>query len=245
MPKNNPMQRTVSIAPAMYIQVAGGLKPALTKNSRVAGTVIFPMMWGMKNTAHAMRRMLKPSSKLNLSASNIWSPGGFVENCTSRRVSQPCHVLLSFAPLEPGFPLGIKRVEVGTVETRHVTFDLVADFRLQVGKVAIAFRKLGQQRLIELQGCRRIDWIEPVLLVGETAQHNAPFAPAFLKEIVEAASAHDVANDSLDRRPLRDRHLGLHDCALAFDVDAHAAQHVHDADATIVTFLADADEFFV
>src|SRR4029453_4422569 len=126
MPKNNPMQRTVSIAPAMYIQVAGGLKPALTKNSSVAGTVIFAMMWGMKNTAHAMRRMLKPSSRLNLSASDIWfPPGGFVENCTSWRVSQPRYVLLSFAPLEPGFPLGIKSVQVGAVEARHVAFDFV------------------------------------------------------------------------------------------------------------------------
>ena len=42
---------TVSIAPAIYIQVAGGLKPASTKNSSVAGTVILPMICGMKNSA--------------------------------------------------------------------------------------------------------------------------------------------------------------------------------------------------
>src|SRR6185437_457118 len=71
MPKNNPRQRTVSIVPEIYIHVAGGLNPALTKNSSVAGTVILPTIWGMKNTAQIMRKILNSLSRLNLSASDI------------------------------------------------------------------------------------------------------------------------------------------------------------------------------
>jgi hypothetical protein len=36
--------KTVSIAPAIYIHVAGGLKPALQKNPALPAPVIFPMM---------------------------------------------------------------------------------------------------------------------------------------------------------------------------------------------------------
>src|SRR4029078_7372006 len=71
MPKNKPMHRTVSIVPAIYIQVAGGLKPALTKNSNVAGPGVVPTMGGMKKTAQMMRRTLNSLSRLNLSASDM------------------------------------------------------------------------------------------------------------------------------------------------------------------------------
>ena len=62
------------MAPAIYIQVAGGLKPALTKNSSVAGTVILPTICGMKNSAQMMRRILNSLSRLNLSANDIGRP---------------------------------------------------------------------------------------------------------------------------------------------------------------------------
>ena len=64
--------------PAIYIQVAGGLKPALTKNSSVAGRVILPTICGMKNSAQMMRRMLNSFSRLNLSANDIAAPPGFL-----------------------------------------------------------------------------------------------------------------------------------------------------------------------
>src|SRR5712691_10432046 len=78
MPNNRPTQSTVSIVPEMYIQVAGGLKPALTKNSSVAGTVILPTIWGTKNSAQMMRRILNSFSRLNLSVIDILSPGSFL-----------------------------------------------------------------------------------------------------------------------------------------------------------------------
>ncbi len=75
MPKIKQVASTVSIAPAIYIQVAGGLKPAATKNSSVAGTVILPMMCGMKKAPQMMRRILNSLNRLNLSANDIVSPG--------------------------------------------------------------------------------------------------------------------------------------------------------------------------
>src|SRR5581483_4015240 len=74
MPKIKQIASTVSIAPAIYIQVAGGLKPALTKNSSVAGTVILPTMCGMKKAPQMMRRMLNSFGRLNLSAHDIGIP---------------------------------------------------------------------------------------------------------------------------------------------------------------------------
>src|SRR5215475_12502180 len=109
MPKNNPMQRIVSIVPAIYIHVAGGLKPAFTKKSSVAGTVIFPIMGGMKNTAQVMRRMLNSLNRLNLSASDMVSipPGGLYQAATfdqirtSRRSSQPRYNLRPLSHASP------------------------------------------------------------------------------------------------------------------------------------------------
>ena len=62
------------MAPAIYIHVAGGLKPALTKNSSVAGTVILPTMCGMKKAPQMMRRILNSLSRLNLSARLVTLP---------------------------------------------------------------------------------------------------------------------------------------------------------------------------
>src|SRR5262249_23103258 len=76
-------------------------------------------------------------------------------------------------------------------------------------------------------------------------QDDAPAAFALFQKIVESAAAHNIAQHPIDFGPLRDRHFGLSDRALAFDVDAHSAQHMHDAYASVITFLADADEFLV
>src|SRR6478752_922555 len=108
------MQRTVSIAPETYIQAAGGLNPALTKNSRVAGTVIFPMIWGIKNTAQMMRRMLNSLNRLNLSASDIAAvpPGGSLHGNPSNAKSHfllcepiPGACAYSLRPLSQASPL--------------------------------------------------------------------------------------------------------------------------------------------
>src|SRR6476469_401132 len=61
MPNTKPMVSTVSIAPAMYIQVAGGLNLAALKKLSVAGSVNLPTMCGMKNSPQIKRRTLTPS----------------------------------------------------------------------------------------------------------------------------------------------------------------------------------------
>src|SRR5215475_13835946 len=133
MPKKRPIVRRVSIEPAIYIHVAGGLKPALTKNSSVAGTVILPMIWGTKNRAQMMRRMLNSLNRLNLSASDMAAPPWLsISLATCRAKShffshEPTPGVLELAALEPGFAFGIERIEVGTIQAGHIAFDVVAD----------------------------------------------------------------------------------------------------------------------
>src|SRR5215203_6437265 len=74
MSKISPIARKVSMVPAMYIHVAGGLNFAATKNPRVAGSVNLPTICGMKNSPHMRRRITIPLSKLNLSAHDMLSP---------------------------------------------------------------------------------------------------------------------------------------------------------------------------
>src|ERR1041385_1010413 len=96
---------------------------------------------------------------------------------------------------------------------------------------------------VELELGARIDLIDAILLIGEAAQHQAPFALTLLQEIVETPGTNNVALDALDLGALRDCHLGLRDGALALDVDTCAAEHVHDAHTAVEALLADLDEF--
>src|SRR3954465_5489178 len=68
------MVRSVSMVPAMYIQVAGGLNLAATKKPRVAGSVNLPTICGMKNSAQIRRRSTIGLRRLNLSAHDMLSP---------------------------------------------------------------------------------------------------------------------------------------------------------------------------
>src|SRR4029077_8986130 len=88
---------------------------------------------------------------------------------------------------------------------------------------------------------RRIERVEPVLLVDRLAQHQAP-AAALLEEIVEPPGAHHVAQHAVDLGALRDRHLGLRDRARAEQVDGRAAEKMQDAHALLVALLAHPDE---
>src|SRR5258708_7631844 len=72
------MVRSVSMVPAMYIQVAGGLNLAATKKPNVAGSVNLPTMCGMKNSAQTRRRSTIGLSRLNLSAQDMRSPVAIV-----------------------------------------------------------------------------------------------------------------------------------------------------------------------
>src|SRR2546430_16717996 len=74
MSNTSPIVRQVSMVPAMYIQVAGGLNLAALKKPSVAGSVNLPTTCGMKNIAQIRRRTTTPLSKLNLSAHDMLSP---------------------------------------------------------------------------------------------------------------------------------------------------------------------------
>src|SRR6478672_4027571 len=74
MSKNSKSVSTVSMVPATYIQVAGGLNLAALKKPRVAGSVNLPTTCGMKCSAMVRRRITIPLSKLNLSAQDMLSP---------------------------------------------------------------------------------------------------------------------------------------------------------------------------
>src|SRR5271166_3008923 len=60
MPSTRAIVRSISIAPATYIQVAGGLNLAALKKFSVAGSVNLPTMCGIKNSPQIRRRMLTP-----------------------------------------------------------------------------------------------------------------------------------------------------------------------------------------
>src|ERR1700720_2081999 len=61
MANTRQMVSTVSIAPATYIHVAGGLNLAALKKLSVAGSVNLPTMCGMKNSPQIRRSTLTPS----------------------------------------------------------------------------------------------------------------------------------------------------------------------------------------
>src|SRR5262249_48944549 len=104
--------------------------------------------------------------------------------------------------LEPACPLRIKRVELWSFQAGHVGFHFVTDLALQISEMAIAFREMLEQVLVERKLGRRVHRIESVLLVNEPAQHQAPPAVAFLEEVVEAAGTDHVADDAVDRGTL-------------------------------------------
>src|ERR1700761_6427678 len=74
MSNSSRMVSTVSIEPATYIQVAGGLNLAALKKLSVAGSVNLPTTCGMKCSAQVSRRITVPSSRLNLSAQDMRFP---------------------------------------------------------------------------------------------------------------------------------------------------------------------------
>src|SRR3954466_8446783 len=128
MSKNSKIVSTISMVPAMYIQVAGGLNLAATKKPKVAGSVNLPTTCGMKCSATVRRRITMPFSKLNLSAHDMLPPDAFVHFNGSRWMKQgrlPRLILRASPPdvlvaLEPARAERIKRVGCRPVDSRHV-----------------------------------------------------------------------------------------------------------------------------
>src|SRR5262245_9375982 len=128
--------------------------------------------------------------------------------------------------LQPAAPTGIERLHDWPLEAWHVALHAIADLLLDIGEMAVALRKRREFRRIELERGRRIDRVEPVLLVDRLAHDHAPAPGALFDEVVEPTGAHDVAGDAVHAGALRDRHLGLCDGAIAREVDAGAAEEV-------------------
>src|ERR1051325_3498685 len=100
MSNTSPIVRSVSIEPAMYIQVAGGLNLAALKKPKVAGSVNLPTMCGMKNSAQIRRKSTIGLRRLNLSAHDMLSPvSAFAVHFNgSRRVAQGFHQPIFLLP---------------------------------------------------------------------------------------------------------------------------------------------------
>src|SRR5438477_10707364 len=170
MSNTSPMVRNVSMVPAMYIHVAGGLNLAALKNPKVAGSVNLPTMCGMKNSAQIRRRSTIGLRRLNLSAHDMLFPrGGYLRFISMDRAgwrkALPADLL---ATVEPVRAQRIERVGARPVDPRHIVLHLVADLGLQIGEVAVADREARQQLRVELRRLRRVDRSDLVLLVSET-----------------------------------------------------------------------------
>src|SRR5437660_1421417 len=136
----------------------------------------------------------------------------------------------------------IKRVDFCALERRHVAFYREAVLCLRVREMSIAFRKPAEQVRIQLDARLRINGIQPILFVDRLTQHDRPKTAALFEKVVKTPRADDVAQYAVDRRALRDRHLGLRDRTLAGDVDRRAAQEMQDADAFVPALAAHFDE---
>src|SRR6185436_10614935 len=116
---------------------------------------------------------------------------------------------------------------------------------LQIPEVAVADREAFEQLSVEL---RRLVWIDrddAVLFVGQPAPHQAPLALALFEKIIKSADAEHVADHTLDRGALRDRHLGLRDGALALDLDRGPAEEMVDTHAALVAVEVGDDELLI
>src|SRR4051812_29638500 len=99
--------------------------------------------------------------------------------------------------------------------------------------MAVALGILLELGSVELQDRSGIHRVEPILLIDRLAAHDTPLTLAFFEEVEEATGADHVAFHAVDKTPLRDRHLGLHNGTVSNKVDAHAAEEMKNADASL------------
>ena len=124
--------------------------------------------------------------------------------------------------------------------------DLVADPALQISEMAIAFGKLGQQFLIELQRRCRIDRIDPVLLIDRGGAARGPSGlSAFPGNRRNARYRRHRTRRPRPRRAARSSSWSGRSARLPLMSMLDAAEDVHEAHAASQAFLADLDEFLV
>src|SRR6266511_2925104 len=95
-----------------------------------------------------------------------------------------------------------------------------------LSEVPVTRRKPLEQRPVENRRRAWRDRVHAVLLIDRLTQHDAPAPLALFEEIVEPPGAEYVAQHTLDLGALRDRHLGLRDCALSCKVDRDSAEEM-------------------
>src|SRR4029077_4034931 len=83
---------------------------------------------------------------------------------------------------KPGLAFGVDLLHLWTSQPGQAEFHIEAVPALQIGKVAVAFRRRREQRRFGFQRCRRIHRVEPVLFVDRLPPDDGPFAIALLKE---------------------------------------------------------------
>src|ERR1700744_906194 len=90
---------------------------------------------------------------------------------------------------QPPLALGVQSLHPRAGEPGQVPQYRIADLLLEVGRVPVAGREAGQQCRVELQLRRRVDHVQPVLLVDGLPPDDAPAAVPPLQEVLEAAAA--------------------------------------------------------
>jgi hypothetical protein len=95
--------------------------------------------------------------------------------------------------LQPGLPSPIQFLDLRPLQARHVAFHPIADLLLRIGEMTIPNGERVQLFSVQRQPCGRINWIEPILLIGRLTQNKAPGAATLFQKIVEAPGADDIA----------------------------------------------------
>jgi hypothetical protein len=81
--------------------------------------------------------------------------------------------------------LRIERLESRAFQPREIVLHGVADAALQIGEVAVAFRKARKQRRVQRELRRRVDGIDTVLLINVPAQDECPTSLTLVDEVVK------------------------------------------------------------
>ena len=75
---------------------------------------------------------------------------------------------------------GVERLELGAVQAGTTAVDRQTDPGLQICEMAVTFRELRQQLLIELELYPWLDHVDAILVKDAAAQHDPPAVVAVL-----------------------------------------------------------------
>src|SRR5579863_7378222 len=146
-------------------------------------------------------------------------------------------------PPEPGPPLAQQLSELGAAQAgQALAAHLIADPRLQVRKMPIPRRKAHEELPIQARQLTGNHGVEAILLVDRLPPHHAPAAGSPFEKVVEAPGADDVAQYTVDQRPLVDRHLRLCNGSIRRDIAGETSEEMQDIDAALEALAASANE---